>query len=84
MVDEVNRTDDWSDFMRRMRHEFEGLVGSKPADVQDVVQELRKHDDSITFLDALRDSVAEVNAASRLLCLDSRPMARLFEEQKAA
>jgi hypothetical protein len=60
MVDEVNRTDDWSDFMRRMRHEFEGLVGSKPADVQDVVQELRKHDDSITFLDALRDSVAEV------------------------
>ena len=45
MVDEVNRTDDWSDFMRRMRHEFEGLVGSKPADVQDVVQELRKHDE---------------------------------------
>ena len=60
MVGEVNRTDDWSDFMRRMRHEFEGLVASKPADVQDVVQALRKHDDSITFLDALRDSVAEV------------------------
>ena len=60
MVGEVNRTDDWSDFMRRMRHEFEGLVASKPADVQDVVQELRKHDESITFLDTLRDSVAEV------------------------
>ena len=60
MVDEVNRTDDWSDFMRRMRHEFEELVESKPACVQDVLQELRKHDDSLTFLDALRDSVAAV------------------------
>ena len=60
MIGELNRTDNWSEFMRRMRHDFEGLVESKPACVQDVVQELRKHDDSITFLDALRDSVAEV------------------------
>ena len=60
MIGEVNRTEDWSEFMRRMRHEFEELVGSKPACVQDVVQELRKHDDSITCLDALRDGVAAV------------------------
>jgi hypothetical protein len=57
MVGELN----WSEFMRRMRHEFEELVESKPADVQDVAQALRKHDESITFLDALRDGVAEVN-----------------------
>ena len=60
MIGELNRTDNWPEFMRRMRQDFEGLVESKPACVQDVVQELRKHDDSITFLDALRDGVAEV------------------------
>ena len=60
MIGDFNRTDDWSEFMRRMRHEFEELVESKPACVQDVVEELRKHDDSITFLDALRDGVAAV------------------------
>ena len=49
MVGEVNRTDDWSDFMRRMRHEFEELIKSKPTCVQDVVQELRKREESITF-----------------------------------
>jgi hypothetical protein len=60
MIGELNRTDDWTEFMRRMRQDFEGLVESKPTCIQDVVQELRKHDESITFLDALRDSVAEV------------------------
>jgi len=60
MIGALNRTDDWSEFMRRMRHEFEELIKSKPTCVQDVVQELRKREESITFLDALRDSVAEV------------------------
>ena len=60
MPGELNKADDWSEFMSRMRHEFEGLVESKPACVQDVVQELRKHDESITFLDAMRDVVPEV------------------------
>jgi hypothetical protein len=43
-----------------MRHGFEELIKSKPTCVQDVVRELRKHDESVTFLDALRDSVAAV------------------------
>jgi len=43
-----------------MRHEFEELIKSKPTCVEDIVQELRKHDESITFLDAMRDSVAPV------------------------
>ena len=60
MIGELNRTDNWTEFMRRMRHEFEELIKSKPTCVQDVVQELRKREESITFLDALRDSVAEV------------------------
>src|SRR3954453_10058223 len=60
MVSELNKTENWSEFMWRMRHDFEGLVESKPTCIQDVVQELRKHDESITLLDALRDSVAAV------------------------
>jgi len=43
-----------------MRHEFEDLIKSKPTCVEDVVQELRKHDESITFLEAMRGSVAAV------------------------
>ena len=95
MPSEFNRTDDWSKFMSRMRHQFEQLLGSKPTCLPDMVQELRKHDDSITFLDIVRDSVPTVeghrsdnppdlDAASRLLCLDSRTVARLLENQKAA
>ena len=60
MIGEVNRTDNWSEFMRRMRQEFEELVESKPTCIQDVVQGLLKHDNSITFLSALRDGVAGV------------------------
>ena len=60
MPSEFNRTDDWSKFMSRMRHQFEQLLGSKPTCLQDMVQELRKHDDSITFLDIVRDSVPGV------------------------
>ena len=60
MAGELNRTDQWSEFMSRMRNEFEKLIESKPACVQDIVRELRKHDDSITFLDAIGDSIPEV------------------------
>ena len=57
MVGELNRTEDWSAFMSRMHHQFEGLLESKPTCLQDVVHELRGREDSITFLDILRDSV---------------------------
>ena len=57
MPSDFNRADDWSKFMSRMRHQFEQLLGSKPTCLPDMVQELRKHDDSITFLDIVRDSV---------------------------
>ena len=60
MPSELNKTDDWSEFMSRMRHQFEQLLGSKPTCLPDMVQELRKHDDSITFLDSVRDSVPGV------------------------
>jgi hypothetical protein len=60
MITEFNRTDDWSKFMLRMRHQFEQLLGSKPTCLQDMVQELRKHNDSITFLDIVRDSIPGV------------------------
>jgi len=60
MITEFNRTDDWSKFTLRMRHQFEQLLGSKPTCLQDMVQELRKHNDSITFLDIVRDSIPGV------------------------
>jgi hypothetical protein len=60
MPSEFNRTDDWSKFMTRMRHQFEQLLGSKPRCLQDIFDELRKHDDSITFLEIVRDSVRGV------------------------
>ena len=60
MASEFNRTDDWSKFMTRMRHQFEQLLGSKPRCLQDIFDELRKHDDSITFLEIVRDSVRGV------------------------
>ena len=60
MPSEFNRTDDWSKFMTRMRHQFEQLLGSKPTCLQDIFDELRKHDDSITFLEIVRDSVRGV------------------------
>ena len=95
MPSEFNRTDDWSKFMSRMRHQFEQLLGSKPTCLPDMVQELRKHDDFITFLDIVRDRVPGVKDTdlrvlpgqmqkSRLLCLRSGAVARLLEEQKAA
>jgi hypothetical protein len=60
MVSELNRTDDWSEFMSRMRHQFEELLESKPTCLQDMVQELREREDSMTFLDIVRDSVSAV------------------------
>ena len=63
MVDELNRTDDWSAFMSRMHHQFEALLESNPNCLQDVVHELRGREDSITFLDILRDSVPGLKEA---------------------
>jgi hypothetical protein len=60
MPSELNKTHDWSEFMSRMRHEFEGLINAKPASVHDLVQELLKRNESITFLDAMNDSVPEL------------------------
>jgi len=62
MPSELNKTHDWSEFMSRMRHEFEGLINAKPASVHDLVQELLKRNESITFLDAMDDSVPELKA----------------------
>jgi hypothetical protein len=61
MAGELNRTDEWSEFMSRMRHQFEHLVESKPTCLEDMLKELREHDDSITFLDIVRDGVPGVN-----------------------
>ena len=60
MLGELNRTDQWSEFMSRMRQQFEELLQSMPTCLQDIVQELREHEDSITFLDIVRDSVPTV------------------------
>ena len=57
MVDELTRIDEWSEFMSRMCHQFEELLGSQPTCIEDIVQELRGRADSITFLDIMRDSV---------------------------
>jgi hypothetical protein len=63
MMTELDKPHGWSQFVSRMVHEFEELVESNPACVEDVVQVLCKHDESITALDALRDCVPEVRNA---------------------
>jgi len=60
---ELNRSDEWAAFSSRMRHQFEQLVESRPKSLDDIVQRLRKQNESITFLDALRDRVADVEDA---------------------
>lgn len=55
----LNKPAEWSEFMSRMRHQFEALIESQPTSVQDIVQELRQHDESVTFLDAMRDNLPE-------------------------
>src|SRR5205085_2485877 len=47
------RSHDWHDFMSRMAHQFEQLLGSRPSCLDDIIRELRKQDDSITFLEPL-------------------------------
>ena len=37
MVGKLNKAENWSGFMWRMRQDFEGLVESRPACVQDVI-----------------------------------------------
>jgi hypothetical protein len=63
MITELDRPHGWSKFVSRMVHEFEELIESNPACVEDIVQVLCKHEESITFLDALRDCVPEVREA---------------------
>jgi hypothetical protein len=53
----------WSDFMSRMVSQFDQLVEAKPTCVEDVVQELTKRAESVTFFDVLRDSVPEMRKA---------------------
>jgi hypothetical protein len=60
MLAELNGPECSSDFMLRMVSQFEQLLESKPACVDDIVQELRERDESLTFLDALRDRVPEL------------------------
>ena len=60
MIRKLDSTRDWSDFVSRMVHEFENLIESSPACVEDIVQKLCKHDDSITPVDALRDCLPKV------------------------
>jgi hypothetical protein len=60
VVGELDKTDNWPELMRRMCQDFAQLVASKPACVRGVVQELLKHEDSVTFLDALQEEVAEL------------------------
>jgi hypothetical protein len=60
MPSELNKTDDWSEFISRMRHQFQALIESQPTSLQHIIQELRRHDESITFLDAMRDSALEL------------------------
>src|SRR3954469_6737277 len=65
MVSELNKAENWSEFMSRMRHQFEELLESKPTCLQDMVQELREREDSMTFLDIVRDSVSAVKGTYR-------------------
>jgi hypothetical protein len=46
-----------------MVSQFDQLVEAKPTCVEDVVQELKKRAESVTFFDALRDSVPEMRKA---------------------
>ena len=57
MLAELNRPECCSDFMSRMVSQFEQLLESKPACLGDIIHQLTKHDESLTFLDPLRDRV---------------------------
>jgi hypothetical protein len=63
MIGELDRGHDWTDFVSRMVHEFEELVESNPACVEDIVQTLCKHEESITPLNTLCHCVPEVRDA---------------------
>jgi len=63
--DVVNSTglDEWPAFLSRMRQQFEQLIESKPTCLDDIVQALGKQNESITFLDVMRDRLAGVKDA---------------------
>ena len=60
---ELNGADEWPAFLSRMRQQFEQLMESKPTCLNDIVQELGKQNESITFLDVMRDRLAGVKDA---------------------
>jgi hypothetical protein len=62
-VVELNRADEWPAFFSRMRQQFEQLVESKPTCLDDIVQALGNQNESITFLDVMRDRLAGVKDA---------------------
>jgi hypothetical protein len=60
---ELNGADERPAFLSRMRQQFEQLMESKPTCLDDIVQELGKQNESITFLDVMRDRLAGVKDA---------------------
>ena len=60
---ELNRADEWPAFFSRMRQQFEQLIESKPTCLDDIVQALGNQNESITFLDVMRDRLAGVKDA---------------------
>jgi hypothetical protein len=57
MNSEDNDKEEWPDFMSRMIEGFDHLIDSRPGSLEDVIDELRTHEESITFLDPIRTSV---------------------------
>ena len=57
MLAEFNRPECCADFMSRMLSQFEQLLASRPECLGDTIQELRRHEESLTFLDAFCDRV---------------------------
>jgi hypothetical protein len=50
MNTELDKPQGWPQFVSRMVHEFEELVEANPACVEDIVQVLCKHEESIKDL----------------------------------
>jgi hypothetical protein len=68
---ELNGTECWSDVMSRMVRQFERLVEAKPTCVEDILRELKKRDESVTFFDGLRDLVPEMRNVNPEMLLAS-------------
>jgi hypothetical protein len=64
--------------------DFEELVESEPASVDDVVHELRKRDESITFLEPIRDRVPEIKEAGMNVLLRTMQHDRYYASIQGA